>query len=367
MKRAEEGQAWLVLNQLPGIAGMRCRQLVERFGSARAALEAPVSAWEEEVGAAAARRARNCAPDWQWAAAQWKALQRRGGCLRTLADPDYPALLREIAAPPPVLFVLGEGPLDVPCVGIVGPRRATDYGQQVARQLARALTGEGFCIVSGMAAGVDSAAHRGALQGDGRTIAVLGCGVDVVYPAQNADLHRRLQTQGAVISEFPLGAAPEPGSFPRRNRIISGLSLGVVVVEAPEHSGSLITAAHAVEQNREVFAVPGNVLNGRSAGCHRLIKDGAKLVEGVEDVLMELEQWLSRGAKASHRATESAPELSGDAQRVFDLLGHQPRHVDQLAEQVDVPLADLLDLLLRLELDGLVAQLPGKQFVRAAG
>jgi len=349
----EEVQAWLVLGQLAGIAGRRCLQLVERFGSARAAL--------------AARRARGSAPDWKWAAAQWRGLQARGGRLLTQADPDYPSLLRETAAPAPVLYVLGDRPLDVPCIAIVGPRKATEYGLQVAGRLAQALAGEGFCIVSGMAAGVDTAAHKGAFQGNGQTIAVLGCGVDVVYPAPNASLHRRIQEQGVVISEFPMGAPPEASSFPRRNRIISGLSLGVVVVEAPAHSGSLITAAHAVEQNREVFAVPGNVLSGRSAGCHRLLKEGAKLVEGVEDVLAEVEQWLPPRAGAPRRTPAPVPELSGNEKRVFDQLGREPCHVDQLVERIDLAAADLLTALLKLELDGLVTQLPGKQFVRVVG
>ena len=364
---AEEQLAWLVLSQLPNIGSKRCQGLVERFGSAQAALDAPRSTWEEITGRAATKETHLLPEHWEWAETQRRNVQRRGGRLLTMADAQYPALLREIAAPPPVLFVLGDLSLDIPGVAIVGPRKATSYGKTAALQLARGVAAAGFCVVSGMASGVDTAAHEGALQAEGPTIAVLGCGVDVVFPPENVGLYRRIREQGALVSEFPMGARPEAGSFPRRNRLISGLSLGVVVVEAPERSGSLITVAYATEQNRDVFAVPGSVLDGRSRGCHRLLRDGAKLAESAEDVLAELAQWRTdRRISSVLEAKKPVPQLEGSERRVFEQLGGEPYHIDQLAQETDMPAAELLGLLLKLELDGLVAQLPGKQFVRVS-
>ena len=291
-------------------------------------------------------------------------MRRCGGRLTTLVDTDYPPLLRQIASPPAILFLLGKMRLDMACVAIVGPRKASRYGLEVARKLAHGLVRAGVCVVSGLAAGVDAAAHRAALDAGGSTIAVLGCGADVVYPAENAALYRKIRQQGVVVSEFPLGARPEAGSFPRRNRIISGLSVGVVVVEAPEKSGSLITAACATEQNREVFAVPGEALSGRNAGCHRLLRDGARIVETADDILGELQQW-GFGRTQLDVPQEPAVPLSARERQVLESLGPDPRHIDQLAQAADLPAADLLGVLLELELNGLAVQFPGKQFVRA--
>ena len=361
----EERQAWVVLGGLLDVGSKRCQLLVERFGSAREALAANRKMWIEVVGEKVAQGATVEPECWERAAGQLRAVEKFGGRLLTLADEEYPALLREIAQPPPVLFALGEPVLDLPGVAIVGPRKASRYGQEVAVRLARGLVEAGLCVISGMAAGIDTAAHRGALERGGKTVAVLGCGVDVVYPAPNAGLHRRIREQGAVISEFPMGAQPDRGSFPRRNRIISGLSLGVVVVEAPERSGSLITIRYAAEQGRDLFAVPGSVLEGRNTGCHRLIRDGAKLVERVEDIVEELHHWEIGKESVERPVAEPGPPLSEEQQRIFSLLDREPCHVDRLAEQADMPTADLLGMLLELELDGRVAQLPGKQFARA--
>jgi DNA processing protein len=362
---AEERQAWVVLGGLLDVGSKRCQLLVERFGSAREALAADRKMWIEVVGEKVAQGATVGPESWERAAGQLRAIEKFGGRLLTLADEEYPVLLREIAQPPPVLFALGEPVLDLPGVAIVGPRKASRYGLDVAGRLARGLAEAGLCVVSGMAAGIDTAAHRGALEGGGRTVAVLGCGVDVVYPAPNAELHRRIRKQGAVISEFPMGAQPDRGSFPRRNRIISGLSLGVVVVEAPERSGSLITMRYAAEQGRDLFAVPGSVLEGRNTGCHRLIIDGATLVEKAEDILEELHHWEIGKERVERPVAQPEPPLSEAQQRIFSLLDREPCHVDQLAEQAEMGTADLLGVLLELELDGRVAQLPGKQFARA--
>ncbi len=353
--------AWLALTGLPHIGGRRCRRLIEGFGSVRAALEAPPASWEEVIGAAG-RRARSVPVPWQWAASQLEVLQRCDGQLLTLEDPRYPHLLAETAAPPPVLFVLGTLPQDLPCLALVGTRRASHSGRRMAHQLALDLVAAGFCVVSGMAWGIDASAHEGALEGGGRTLAVLGCGADVVYPRSHADLYRSIRRQGAVVSEFPMGSGATAGWFPRRNRVISGLCLGTIVVEAPARSGALITASYALEQNREVFAVPGDVLKGNSRGCHQLLREGAKLVEGVEDVMEELGHW----GMSPRSAPVAEAALSGAEGKVFDRLSADPCHVDDLAHGVEMEPARLLDVLLRLELQGRVEQLPGKHFVRRA-
>ena len=285
-----------------------------------------------------------------------------------IGDPAYPTLLREISAPPTLLYVLGDGQLSEPSVAIVGTRTPTIYGRSVAGELARSLAVRGFSIVSGMARGIDTAAHGGALQSTGQspteilTVAVLGSGADVVYPRENRELHQRIRRHGAVVSEFPMGSHPERGWFPRRNRVISGLSLGVVLVEAPSRSGALITARCAGEQNREVFAVPGDIRNGRSAGCHALIKDGAKLTESVEDVVEELSH---RVGPADHQpASNQELALSSGQRQLLNLLEAEPCHIDALARQAHRSADRLLGDLLRLELAGLVAQLPGKYFSR---
>jgi DNA processing protein len=294
-----------------------------------------------------------------------------GGRLFTIEDGEYPELLRQIASPPALLFALGTPDFAQPAVALVGTRQASEYGLFMARQLAAGLARQGLCVVSGMASGIDTAAHQGALEVGGRTLAVLGCGPDVIYPRANAPLHARIQQKGAVLAEYPLGHPPDAGTFPRRNRLISGLSLGAVVVEAPAQSGALITAAFALDQNREVFAVPGEVRGGRSAGCHRLVKEGAKLVEGVSDILEELgprfEQRSQLVLDFSPAFTPSPqPELSPQEKRVFELLGEEPLHVDPLAARAGLPVPELLRILLDLELEGQVMQLPGKRFVRQA-
>jgi DNA processing protein len=218
----------------------------------------------------------------------------------------------------------------------------------------------------GLALGIDTAAHQGALAASGRTVAVLGCGADYIYPAANRGLYRRIIEAGAVVSEFPMGAAPEPGWFPRRNRLISGLSLGVILVEAGQRSGALITATCALEQNREVFAVPGEVLNGKSAGCHRLIQDGAKLVESVDDVLEELGPSLGERPSRMPVAEDLLPStLAADEAALVTYLGDVEKHVDDLAKQAGRPAGEVLGSLLQLELAGVVEQLPGKRFVRS--
>ena len=358
----------LILATVPGLGPGRCARLLSEFGSAREALSASTGAWERVLGSAARQIRRAGARDLKWAAEQIAAVARHGGRVLTSDGCDYPELLREIAAPPTALFCIG-APVWVscPCVAIVGPRQPTDYGRRMAKALGRDLAARGICVVSGMASGIDAAAHEGALAAGGPTTAVLGCGADVIYPVANAALYRRLVRRGAVVSEFPMGAVPEKGSFPRRNRIISGMSLGVILVETPARSGALITARCAVDESREVFAVPGDALSGRSAGCHGLLRDGACLVETAADVIEELAHRLPEHATQP----ESRPEapaggpLDADQATVLGLLSEGAVHVDALARGSGLQPNVILDVLLRLELEGLVEQSAGKMFRRA--
>ncbi len=352
-----ETRAWLALGKVHGLGPVGQRRLLEHFGSGVAALQASASEWARLAGKGVARPGHS---EQQWAEKQWRRMARLRGRIIGLTEAGYPELLRHIHDPPPVLYALGAAALARPALAIVGTRRATPYGLRVARELAFALTKAGLQVISGMALGIDAAAHTGALEAGGDTVAVLGCGVDVVYPPSHVALYRRmLRSGGAVISEMPVGAGPDRGSFPRRNRIISGLCLGVIVVEAAARSGALITARCAGEQGREVFAVPGPIGNS-SAGCHALIKDGAKLVEGVDDVLQELPAWI---VAAPQSETVAPPGAAG---QVYGLLRGEPRHIDELAREGDMAAQQVLGLLLELELEGLAAQYPGKRFARRA-
>jgi DNA processing protein len=293
---------------------------------------------------------------------------KKNGCtLVTFADEAYPSLLREIHDPPAFLYVYGTLRRESKNISIVGSRDATTYGQEVTHRLSADLASQGITVVSGLARGIDSAAHVGALAAGGETIAVLGCGLGTVYPSQNKELFHRIARQGAVISEFPFTATPEPHHFPVRNRIISGMSYGTVIVEATRKSGSLITAQLAAEQGREVFAVPGSVTSLRSTGTHSLIKQGAKLVEKVQDILDELpfKTTASRHHGNISKDCQSA-QVSPTEKRVLAELGGSPIHIDHLIQQLSMTAADVSSLLLHLELKGLVTQSPGKRFARAA-
>lgn len=292
--------------------------------------------------------------------------ERVGARLVLLGDADYPAQLKAIPSPPPFLFVRGDiRAEDALAVAVVGARRATPYGLQVSERLAGDLAARGVTVVSGFARGVDTAAHRGALGAGGRTIAVLGSGVDVIYPPENRKLVARVVERGALVSQLPMGAPPLPEHFPLRNRTIAGLALGTVVVEAGERSGALITAGHAGELGREIFATPGNVTSEQSRGANRLIQDGAKLVQGWEDVVAELpEVWRRCLAPAPGRP--SAPPLEGDAGHLLALVDEGPLHAAELIERSGLPSGRAAALLVTLEVDGWIRQLPGKLYVRAA-
>jgi DNA processing protein len=290
--------------------------------------------------------------------------------LLPMDDPAYPRLLKEIHDPPIVLYVRGNlDRLNSDSISVVGARRATTYGLQVATQLSRELAGRGLTIVSGLARGIDSAAHKGALEGKGKTIAVLGSGIDEIYPKENRKLAAAILEEGTLVSEFPIGTFPAPQNFPIRNRIISGLSLGTVIVEAAEYSGSLITARLANEQNREVFAVPGNITQKTSFGPNLWIKQGAKLVQTWEDVVEEcpprVKDRLLAAPATPLQGSLVGVQLSEIEKRVYGILTvDEPVHIDVMVARTKLPQSDLLGALLELELKDCIQQLPGMCFIR---
>jgi DNA processing protein len=281
----------------------------------------------------------------------------------TMADDHYPSLLLEIPDPPPFVYRAGELPETEKNIAMVGSRNATTYGLATAGKLSSDLAASGVVIVSGMALGSDTAAHKGALTGGGKTVAVLGSGLSRIYPAQNQILFKRITENGGVISEFPLKAGPEGHHFPMRNRIISGMSLGTVVVEATRRSGSLITARLAAEQNRDVFAVPGSIQSFKSTGTHTLIKQGAKLVENAQDVIEEFPRFFGPASKNRPR-TAALPEMAVDEKVIFNVLGAYPTHIDEISRQTKLGAGRLSSLLMQMELKGLISQAPGKMFTR---
>lgn len=288
--------------------------------------------------------------------------QRQDATVITLVDAEYPARLKTIFDPPIVLYMRGAlAPADEIAIAIVGSRHPTPYGIEVAEQFGRELAARGVTVVSGMARGIDSASHRGALAGDGRTIAVLGSGLARLYPPEHAELADQIAASGAVISEFPLTARASKTSFPQRNRVISGLALGVLVVEAAEKSGALITAGYAAEHGREMFAVPGKISSPLSAGTHALLKDGATLVTSVDDVLEELRLTPARVPQQKPRST-ALPTLTPQENLLLGLLSDEPLYVDDLAAAAQLAPAELSSILVRLELQQLVRQWPGQRY-----
>jgi DNA processing protein len=283
----------------------------------------------------------------------------------TLEDDAYPTALKNIYAPPPVLYVKGNiDKIGDKIISIVGTRRASRYGREIAKKLAYELSAVGFTIVSGLAAGIDTSAHQGALEAGGKTLAVFGCGVDVVYPSSNIGLAKEIESSGALLSEFPLGSGPDKGTFPRRNRVISGLSLGTIVIEGHYTSGAMITAKYALEQGREVFAVPGNVELEQSKGPHWLIKNGAKLVETVDDVLEELNM-VSPGPRPEAQGSrlKDYSNLSDEQKKIVEVLSMEPKHIDKISVETSFPTPQISSLLMMLEVTKVIRQLPGKMFI----
>lgn len=362
----EELAAWLRLVETPGLGLDSARKLLAAFGPPQAIFARPSDAWREVVPASQATalsRAADTLP--LLVETTWRWLQDADTHhVLTLGDAAYPPLLLDIADPPLVLYAIGHLPLlQAPSIAIVGSRNPTPQGTDNARAFAAHLSRDGLTVVSGMAMGIDAAAHEGALEGPGSTVAVVGTGLDRVYPKRHLALARRIGDQGLLLSEYSLGTPPLPDHFPRRNRIISGLSRGTLVVEAALQSGSLITARLAAEQGREVFAIPGSIHSPQSRGCHALIQQGAKLVASAQDILEELQPAF---AAAAAPAASSEDEAAEPADAILDALGYDPATLDALVARTGWPAAELSGRLLELELEGRVARLPGQLFQRTA-
>jgi DNA processing protein len=364
----DELAAWLALLETPGVGRTSARRLLAAFGSAQAAVHAPVAQRLDVVGAAAAEALGAPSPALETLIeATWAWLGRdEAGPARivTLADAAYPPLLLEVADPPLMLYCLGDiSLLRRPNLAVVGSRNPTPQGRDNARAFAAALSDQGLTITSGLALGIDGQAHEGGLAGAASTIAVIGTGLDIVYPRQHRALARRIADRGLMVSEYALGTPSLAQNFPQRNRIIAGLSRGTLVVEAALQSGSLITARLANEAGREVFAIPGSIHSPQSRGCHALLRQGAKLVESAADVLEEL-HWGATPAAAAQAAPPE--ENSPTAQPVLDAMAFDPITLDQLVERTGIGAAQLNVQLLELELEGRVARLPGQRFQRIA-
>ncbi len=370
---------WIALNMTPGVGPRAATKLLERFGSADAVFEARRPELEqlrikpETIESIMKREFAEKALE------EFENVKRLGGDILVLDDGSYPNLLREIADPPITLYVLGDWQacFDQPCVGVIGSRMCSTYGKNAAEMLSRDLASRGICVVSGLARGIDTSAHRGAIVGGGKTIAVMGTGLDAVYPKENGKLvNEILESGGAVVTQFPRGTPPIPENFPYRNRIISGLSYGVLIVEASERSGSLITARLAMEQNREVMAVPGNITSSKSYGTNYLIKAGAKLVQQWQDVVAELPSEIAaailppkienENGNNRHAQQELLPaDLTKTETTIWALLAADEEvHIDTLLEKSGLSFGDLNTALVGLDIRDLIRVLPGKNYAR---
>lgn len=369
---------WIALNMTPGVGPRVATNLLERFGSPRAVFHARRTELEslrlkpETIESIIKREFEEKAVE------ELERVKNIGGDVLILDDGSYPNLLREIADPPITLYVRGEWQacFEQPCVAVIGSRMCSTYGENASEMIARDLATRGITIVSGFARGIDAAAHRGAVEGKGRTIAVMGTGIDAVYPRENTKLVREiLDSGGAVVSQFPLGTPPLKDNFPYRNRIISGLSLGVLIVEASERSGSLITARLATEQNREVMAVPGNITSSNSYGTNYLIKAGAKLVQQWQDVVAELPSEIAarilppkieETTNGNAKQQQPVPaDLNENERKVWSLLtADDATHIDVLLETSGLSFGDLNSVLVGLDIRDLIRVLPGKHYAR---
>jgi DNA processing protein len=353
----------LALHLLPGLGPVRTAALLERFGSAGAVLHAAAAQLRavphigEKLSEELPRAVATVDVD-----AELALIGRHGVHLRALGTPDYPPALSQIPDPPHLLYVRGTLlPADAKAVALVGSRRFTGYGRRVAERLATDLARAGYTIVSGLARGIDGIAHRAALKAGGRTLAVMAGGLSRIYPPEHAELANEVAAAGALVSEAPMAQDPLAGMFPARNRIISGLSRGVVIIEAADRSGALITARHAAEQGRTAFAVPGPVDAATSAGANGLIREGAVLVRGAEDVIEELE-----GVRAPSAPVASAPppEMDEVQRRLWEFLGEGARHLDEMAQRLSLPVPQLSRALMAMEIKKLVRRLPGNRYER---
>ncbi len=365
-------RAALSLPQVRGLGPVLCKRLIHRFRSPAEIFTAELKDGEglEGIGPETWAAIRSFKPPSEWIESELERVDQLGYRLLALGDSDYPEFLSAIEGPPPVLYLRGTLlPADRWAVAVVGSRRATDYGLRLCRTLTRGLVEKGFTILSGMARGIDQTAHRTALKFGGRTIGVMGCGLDVVYPHDQEELRDAVSGRGALLSEFPLGTPPDPKNFPQRNRVISGLSMGTLVVEAAMRSGSLITARLALGQGREVFAVPGDAGRPGSGGSNHLIKQGAKLVETLEDMMEEFSSDRLPPKPLSSPGPEKELQegptgLSEEEELVYKGLSSRPCHIDELGTGIKFSSSRIAGVLLQLELKGAARQLAGNFFIR---
>ena len=371
-KQVEISQ-WLTLNQTPGLGNAAFCQLLSKFGSPEGIFNAKLSQLREVVDDDIAQKVSN-GVDAEMIAPTLKWLEKDNVHIVTLADSTYPQKLLEISNPPAVLYAIGNLHwLNHPTIAIVGSRSATPQGEKNAEEFAKSLCEQGLCVISGMALGIDGAAHRGSLKANGATIAVVGTGLDIVYPARHRDLAHKIAERGLILSEFPLGTPSKAQNFPRRNRLISGLSLGCLVVEANIDSGSLITARLAAEQGREVFAIPGSIHSPVTKGCHQLIKQGAKLVESVQDILEEI-NWAtianslpSKNSLLSISPSGLMPDVSPNSPQtntVLDLMGFDPVNFESIRTNSGLTTEALSSMLMLLELENKITSLAGGNYQR---
>lgn len=358
-------RAWCAFIRVPGVGPTLGAQLLDCFETPEGVFAAGPRAWRN-AGVKDKTAAQLAAPDWVAADADMEWLAQPGRSLVTIRDPDYPAGLTTIGGPPLALYLIGDaGALRLPQIAVVGARSATPQGLDNAREFAAELARRGLAITSGLALGVDGAAHAGALDAGGTTLAICGNGLDRVYPARHRELAHRIAESGLLVSEYPPGTAPKPDHFPRRNRLISGLSLGVLVVEAARESGSLITARLAAEQGRDVFAIPGSIHNPLARGCHALIREGARLVETVDDILEELAPQLR--ARLTAEAADLVPardRFEEDTDPLLAAIGDDAASFDVIVARTGMDAAALNARLLELELTGAIAAGPGDTFMR---
>ncbi len=353
---------WVSFHRISGVGSARINRLLEYFDTLEAAWSASEHALRatglpSDVVAAILAERGLIDPE-----REMQQLERHGVRALTLDDEDYPRLLRHIPLPPPVLYVRGTLlPTDELAIGLVGTRRATSYGTDMTARISRGLAEAGVTVVSGLALGIDTVAHRTALEAGGRTLAVFGCGLDTIYPSRNRQLAEQVVENGALVSEYALGTRPDARNFPVRNRIISGLSRGVVVVEAPARSGALITTSFAADQGRDVFAVPGSALSNASIGCHELIRNGATLVTGAGQILDQLD--VAR-VEVQTQARLLLPETQSE-RMLYEIVGAEPRHVNELSIESGLAIQETSGTLLALELKGLVRQSGSQHYVRA--
>jgi DNA processing protein len=357
---------WIALSGIKGIGNVTFKNLLSRFGDPEKIMEASkselsdVNGLRKETIQDIINRRFEIDPE-----NELKKTESYGARIVTYNDPEYPAPLRDIHDPPMIIYMKGA---DIPqnkiFIAIVGSRNATHYGLKVAEEFGQGLARRGIGIVSGMALGIDAESHWGCLTGKGFTVAVLGNGIDIIYPKNNRKLYEKIIENGTVISENPMGTSPSPSNFPQRNRIISGLARGVLVVEATKNSGSLITASIALDQGKDVFAVPGSIESYKSRGCHFLIKHGAMLVENADDIMEGLGMNYPGMSKTDTFIKRILPDMNDIETAVFNILGDYPMHIDEIQKQGNIASGELSGTLTKMELKGIIKQLPGKMFVR---